>query len=41
MQEFSINDCWNKIGVWGNEKPRCPQLDELIHCNNCPVYAEA
>lgn len=41
MQEFIINDCWNKIGVWGKEKPRCPELDKLIHCNNCPVYAEA
>ncbi len=41
MQEFIIHDCWNKIGIWGKETPRCPELDERIHCNNCPVYAEA
>ncbi|TNF36192.1 MAG: chemotaxis protein CheW, partial [Gammaproteobacteria bacterium] len=41
MQAFIIHDCWNKIGIWGKEKPRCRELDELVHCNNCPVYAEA
>lgn len=41
MHDIIINDCWNKIGVWGKEQPRCPQLDTLIHCNNCPVYSNA
>lgn len=41
MPEFTINDCWNRIGVWGTEQPRCPELDKLIHCNNCPVYSDA
>ena len=41
MTEYIINDCWNKIGVWGTEKPRCPELDALIHCSNCPVYSDA
>lgn len=33
--------CWNHIGVWGNEKPRCPRLDECIHCQNCDVFHTA
>ena len=41
MTEFIINDCWNKIGVWGDQQPRCPELERLIHCNNCPVYSDA
>jgi len=36
-----INDCWNRIGVWGNEKPRCPELDKVIHCANCKVYSSS
>ena len=41
MHEIIINDCWNKTGVWGKQKPRCPELETLIHCNNCPVYSDA
>lgn len=33
--------CWKSIGVWGKEVPRCPRLDELIHCRNCPVFHTA
>lgn len=33
--------CWNSIGVWGNEVPRCPRLDEFIHCQNCDVFHTA
>jgi len=36
-----IDDCWNRIGVWGNEKPRCQKLDNVIHCINCKVYSGA
>ncbi len=35
----SIDDCWNQIGVWGDRS--CPQLETVIHCRNCPVYATA
>lgn len=35
----SINDCWNKIGVWG--KADCPELVKHGHCRNCPVYSTA
>ena len=41
MNNSNINDCWNKIGIWGDEQPRCPELDKLIHCYNCPVYSNA
>jgi chemotaxis-related protein WspD len=33
--------CWNRVGVWGDELPRCPLLAELIHCKNCPHYVSA
>ncbi|MBC8123738.1 MAG: purine-binding chemotaxis protein CheW [Gemmatimonadaceae bacterium] len=36
-----IDDCWNRIGVWGNQTPRCPKLDQTIHCRNCEVYTAA
>jgi chemotaxis-related protein WspD len=34
-----INDCWNKIGVWGDGS--CPVLPPHVHCRNCPVYSRA
>jgi chemotaxis-related protein WspD len=34
-----IVDCWNSIGVKGDRS--CPQLRDMIHCHNCPVFAEA
>ena len=41
MNDSQLIDCWNTIGVWGHEKPRCPELDHLTHCTNCPVYSAA
>ena len=38
---FEIHDCWNRIGVWGSETPRCPKLDQVVHCRNCDVYPES
>jgi chemotaxis-related protein WspD len=32
-------DCWNGIGVWGDQS--CPELPKVIHCRNCPVFAAA
>jgi chemotaxis-related protein WspD len=32
-------DCWNRIGVWGDRS--CPELLEVVHCHNCPVFASA
>jgi chemotaxis-related protein WspD len=33
------NDCWNRIGVWGDHS--CPELNQVVHCHNCPVFATA
>ena len=38
-EAIPINDCWNKIGVWGNAD--CPELKKHIHCRNCPTYSTA
>jgi chemotaxis-related protein WspD len=35
----TIDDCWNRIGVAGDQS--CPTLPAVVHCRNCPVYAEA
>ena len=41
--EFSpialIDDCWNRIGVSGDQS--CEKLVTHIHCRNCEVYAAA
>jgi chemotaxis-related protein WspD len=39
MNSIKLNDCWNKIGVWGNRE--CGELKEAIHCRNCIVYSSA
>jgi len=39
FEELQINDCWKKIGVWGDST--CPELKEHGHCRNCPVYSSA
>lgn len=31
------HDCWHQIGVFGDGT--CPELAQVIHCRNCPVYA--
>ena len=33
--------CWNSIGVWGDVRPKCTLLDEVIHCANCHIYSES
>ncbi|MES2152821.1 MAG: chemotaxis protein CheW [Pseudomonadota bacterium] len=35
----SHNDCWNKIGVVGDQS--CEKLAVHVHCRNCEVYAGA
>jgi chemotaxis-related protein WspD len=32
-------DCWNTIGVRGDRS--CPELAQVVHCHNCPVFAAA
>jgi chemotaxis-related protein WspD len=36
---MTVDDCWNRIGVWSEAKERCPELIKVMHCRNCPVYA--
>lgn len=36
-----VINCWNSIGVWGRERPRCPLLEQMIHCRNCEKYIAA
>jgi chemotaxis-related protein WspD len=35
----AVADCWNRIGVRGDSS--CVELQQLIHCRSCPVYAAA
>jgi chemotaxis-related protein WspD len=34
----NFHDCWNQIGVMGDRS--CPKLTTVIHCYECPVYAD-
>jgi chemotaxis-related protein WspD len=34
-----LDDCWNQIGVMGDRS--CSKLATVMHCHDCPVYAEA
>jgi len=38
--DLKIDDCWNRIGVWRTGVEQCPDLDKMIHCRNCPVFAK-
>lgn len=38
--QLKIDDCWNRIGMWRSGKERCPELDKVIHCRNCPVFSK-
>ena len=40
-KEDSPRDCWNRIGIWGDSRERCPELAVLGHCRNCSVYSHA
>ncbi|TFW28495.1 chemotaxis protein CheW [Duganella callida] len=34
-----LRDCWNVIGVNGDQS--CERLQQVVHCRNCEVYANA
>lgn len=38
-QQAPIDDCWNRIGVFGDQS--CARLDAHIHCRNCEIYSAA
>jgi len=35
----SLDDCWNRIGVLGDQS--CDKLEQHVHCRNCEIYADA
>ena len=37
--ESEVQACWDEIGVQGDAT--CAELKKVIHCRNCPVYAQA
>jgi chemotaxis-related protein WspD len=37
--EIAVDDCWNRIGVRGDNS--CPKLKEYFRCLNCPTFASA
>lgn len=37
----TLDDCWNRIGVWSAQGASCPRLTECIHCRNCDHYARS
>ena len=41
LRSFSLDDCWNRIGVWSRAGATCPKLDDVTHCRNCSVYSDA
>ncbi len=41
ITETTIDDCWNRIGVWRRGQDICPELKDVIHCRNCERYSEA
>lgn len=40
VTDLKIDDCWNRIGVWRTCKERCPELDNFVHCSNCPIFSK-
>lgn len=34
-----VHDCWSTIGINGNGT--CRELQNFVHCRNCPVYSAA
>lgn len=41
LNSMQLDDCWNRIGTWGKETPRCERLTEVGHCSKCDVYRGA
>jgi len=41
VHTVETTSCWRRIGVWGQERPRCVELERVVHCRNCEVFAQA
>ncbi len=39
MEPVQIEACWKRVGTSGDRS--CPNLRDVIHCRNCPVYSDA
>jgi len=40
IDESNQQDCWRRIGIWGNESTRCEKLKFVKHCRNCEVFEQ-
>ena len=40
IDENNQQDCWRRIGIWGNESTRCEKLKYVKHCRNCEVFEQ-
>jgi len=40
-KQATVDDCWNKVGVWSQTRASCPELKQVIHCRNCRHYSTA
>ena len=39
--QHTLEDCWNRIGVWAADGASCEVLQRVIHCRNCERYTAA
>lgn len=37
----TLDDCWNRIGVWSKQGATCAELENCVHCRNCRHYSTA
>lgn len=35
-----VEDCWRTVGVWSHAEEKCAELQQYIHCRNCPVFSK-
>lgn len=38
---MTLEDCWNRIGVWSPDGASCEILRQVTHCRNCERYTAA
>lgn len=41
LSSETLDDCWNRIGVWSQQAASCPELQHYTHCRNCKHYSAA
>ena len=40
-EPLTLDDCWNRIGVWAKGGASCARLEAAVHCRNCDRYRAA